>query len=461
MMRRYLFLQGVCSPFFRCLGESLRSKGHYVAKVNFNGGDALSWLGGNAVAYRGRVDGLADFYAQQVERRKISDVVLFGDQRPVHRIMTQQAKALGIRVHVYEEGYFRPHWVTLEQDGVNAHSHLPRDPDWYMRACEHVPHVKSGSPLPSPFRVRAWHDVMYHMGSIANPLMFPRYRTHSPVIAPIEYLHYIKRGVRLPLQVGRDAGRLEGFLSSGQPYYFLPLQLGSDAQILAHSPFNCMNDVLRYVLESFAHNAPASTSLIIKNHPLDPGLVRYTKQISKLCSDLDISGRVLYVETGDTPLLVKHAVGVVTVNSTVGSSALLHRRPTKTLGSAIYDMPGLTHQGDLDGFWCNPEEPDMRLFRAFRDVVIHATQIDGGFYTGVGISRACKNSMQALVGEQSALQRLLDLVKVEPKVWEGPSSSGANRVRTAGLQKSAQEDSSVSLSAPLSDVGTTMSGGFR
>jgi capsular polysaccharide export protein len=35
---------------------------------------------------------------------------------------------------------------------------------------------------------------------------------------------------------------------------------------------------------------------------------------------------------------------VVTINSTVGLSALAQGRATKTLGRAFYDLPGLTHQ---------------------------------------------------------------------------------------------------------------------
>ncbi|WP_441293996.1 capsular polysaccharide export protein, LipB/KpsS family, partial [Bordetella pertussis] len=135
MSASFLFLQGVCSPFFDRLGRALRERGHAVRRVNYTVGDAAYWRGGQAYAYRGAAQACGDFYAELLERHAVSDIVLFGDRRPVHRPAVALARASGVRVHVFEEGYFRPHWVTLERGGVNAHSSLPRDPAWY-----HAPH---------------------------------------------------------------------------------------------------------------------------------------------------------------------------------------------------------------------------------------------------------------------------------------------------------------------------------
>ena len=30
----------------------------------------------------------------------------------------------GLRIHVFEEGYMRPYWVTYERGGTNGHSRL-------------------------------------------------------------------------------------------------------------------------------------------------------------------------------------------------------------------------------------------------------------------------------------------------------------------------------------------------
>ena len=96
----------------------------------------------------------------------------------------------------------------------------------------------------------------------------------------------------------------------------------------------------------------------------------------------------------------------MTVNSTVGLSALQRGRPTKALGRAVYDVPGLTYQGPLDDFWRSPPPPDAALCRAFRNVVVHATQINGGFYTSEAIALALR-SWRRLLEPQSRLEALL------------------------------------------------------
>ena len=52
----------------------------------------------------------------------ITDLVLYGDTRPIHAMAIARAKAAGVTVHVFEEGYLRPWWVTYERGGANGHS---------------------------------------------------------------------------------------------------------------------------------------------------------------------------------------------------------------------------------------------------------------------------------------------------------------------------------------------------
>ena len=191
--RSFLFLQGVCSPFFPRLADRLTTDGHRVHKVNFNCGDVAYWGGRPASSFKGAPDQLADFLTGIFSAHAISDIVLFGDRRPVHIPAVELAAHCGVRVHVFEEGYFRPYWVTLEQGGVNSHSLLPRDPDWYRSVGGRLPDCGNGQPFRSPFRLRAGHDILYHLAGALNPLLFPRYRTHAPVTAPIEYAAYGRR----------------------------------------------------------------------------------------------------------------------------------------------------------------------------------------------------------------------------------------------------------------------------
>src|SRR5690606_8378506 len=129
------------------------------------------------------------------------------------------------------------------------------------------------------------------------------------------------------------------------------LQINTDAQVRFHSPFTCVAEALRHIVESFAAYASQPCRLLVKAHSLDPGLVSYGKIIASLSKRLDLSDRVFYVESGALPPLLSRARGVVTINSTSGASAILHGCSTIALGKAIYDIPGLTFQGSLRTFW--------------------------------------------------------------------------------------------------------------
>ena len=56
--------------------------------------------------------------------KSITDIVLYGDTRPIHAEAIKLAKALDLRFHVFEEGYLRPYWVNYERGGANGNSRL-------------------------------------------------------------------------------------------------------------------------------------------------------------------------------------------------------------------------------------------------------------------------------------------------------------------------------------------------
>jgi capsular polysaccharide export protein len=405
--RCFLLLQGVCTPFFARLADRLRSQGHRILKVNFNGGDLAYWGLRPSWLFRAAVPELPRFLDAHCASEGVTDQILFGDCRPLHREAIAWAQGHGVRTHVFEEGYFRPHWITLEIDGVNVRSRLPRDPEWYRAVGRRLPAQADPRSFTASFRTRALHDVLYHVAGLANPLLFPAYRTHAPVSVPVEYAAYLRRFARLARIEAGELARSRALATGPAPYYFLPLQLNGDAQIREHSRFPDMSAVLDVVIASFARRAPAQSQLVIKNHPLDQGLIDYARVIGDLEQRHAVRGRVHYLEAGDLNALVARSRGVVTVNSTVGLLALDAGRATLALGKSLYALPGLTFQGPLDEFWQNGSPPDRELYVSFRRAVMYASQINGGFYTGSGIALAVENAIPPLVAERSPLETLL------------------------------------------------------
>jgi capsular polysaccharide export protein len=94
-----------------------------------------------------------------------------------------------------------------------------------------------------------------------------------------------------------------------------------------------------------------------------------------------VTNRVIYVHDLPMPELLTHAKAVVTINSTAGISALVHNKPLKVMGNALYDIKGMTYQGHLHQFWTANFKPDMKLFKKFREYLLENTQINAVYYT--------------------------------------------------------------------------------
>lgn len=103
----------------------LRTAGGEVWRVGFNAGDRPFWFGADGyIAYRDTLDAWPAYCEALINEHNITDIVLYGDKRPVHAEAVKIAKAAGLKIHVFEEGYMRPYWVTYERGGANGHSRL-------------------------------------------------------------------------------------------------------------------------------------------------------------------------------------------------------------------------------------------------------------------------------------------------------------------------------------------------
>lgn len=381
--RRALLLQGPVGPFFYRLGQFLKQGGSEVFKVNFNGGDALYYPGNarkdGVFSFRGKPADWRRYIEQFITRHGIDVMFLFGNCRFYHRVAIKIARRRGVAVYVFEEGYIRPDYITMERDGVNGNSTLPNDANFYARLKE--PELVSARPVGNMFWPMALFAYSY---SIAGMLMAWRYRNykhHRAYFSLAHWIPWIKAGWRKLKYRIKEQGVMDRLCGSLNNRYFLvPLQVHNDAQITYHSSYESVAQFIAEIIPSFARHAPTNTHLVIKHHPLDRGFRDYTQLIRSLASAWGVADRVVYVHDLHLPTLLRNAVGTVTINSTVGLSSLFHGTPVRVQGGAIYDIPGLTHQGSLDAFWSRPGKIDTALYRKFKAYVIRNTQINGSFY---------------------------------------------------------------------------------
>jgi capsular polysaccharide export protein len=305
-------------------------------------------------------------------------------------------QSLNLRLHVFEQGYFRPDWVTLERGGVNANSRLPRDPEWYRRNAARIPPTeaaKVGRTTPAMVsRILGYHAAMY-----AGMPFFRRFKApyHYPAIRQA-LGHCFRYGEQL-FSSTKQRRRQQALIDSTRPLYLVLLQRPGDSQLWRHSDFECTEAFLEKVVTSFAAHAPERAMLLVRPHPLDHGLDDHEGVLEKLAEREGIAGRVHYVDHGKLHEILPLMSGAVCVNSTAGLAAVEFTRPTVVLGRALYDMPGLTHQGGLDTFWHAPQTPDPALYRAFRDVMMATTQINGAYATRRGRALAVPEAGRRLL----------------------------------------------------------------
>ena len=409
--RRFLFLQGVPGPFLHGLGEALAERGHTVSRINFNGGDRQAWPRLPSVDYRGDVPGWSGFLTRHLDAHRITDIVLFGDCRPLHMTAIPIARRAGIDVHVLEEGYLRPDFVTLELGGVNGHSRLPRDPAVYRAASAFLPELALPPHRPPSVGSRARDCVVYGAASLALRLRFPFYRTHRGQPLLKEGFYRLRRALGRRGARRRSQNALRQIHVAPDGFFVLPLQLHDDAQVTCHADCGGMEAALRTVIASFAAHAPAGTVLAIKEHPLDGGAIAWRDLAATFARACEVADRVVVVEACDLQTLLRRARGMVTVNSTSATLALDLGIPVKTLGRAVYDLKGLTHQGALDGFWQAPSRPDATLFDAFRKVVAQTCLIEGDVFSRNGLARAIADAARHIETPRDAAARIAAIIR--------------------------------------------------
>lgn len=94
--RRFLFLQGPHGPFFHRLGKMLRLSGAEVWRVGFNAGDRAFWFDPKSyIPFRGTPNDWDETFQTLIQDKQITDIVLYGDTRPIHAKAVESAKNAG------------------------------------------------------------------------------------------------------------------------------------------------------------------------------------------------------------------------------------------------------------------------------------------------------------------------------------------------------------------------------
>ena len=385
--RVFVFLQGPHGPFFAALGGMLARAGARVWRVGFNAGDSAFWRDRrHYIPFRDAPEAWPEACARILDETGATDLVLYGDTRPIHAEAVRLARARGIVVHVFEEGYLRPYWVTYERGGSNGHSRLMELSVADMRAalaqCEmEMPDAPSRW---GDMRHHVFYGALYHAFVLLANRGYRRFRPHRALSVAGEFRLYLARLLLMPLHALERLVATQRIRLGGFPYHLVLLQLEHDSSFQMHGPFDSMTEFLELAVRGFAEGAPRHHHLVFKAHPLEDGRVPVRHEIRRLARAHGVADRVHFVRGGKLAGLLNAARSAVTVNSTAAQQVLWRGLPLKVFGNAVYAKPEFVSTQPLPEFFAAPTRPDSRAYRDYRHYLLETSQIPGGFYSARG-----------------------------------------------------------------------------
>lgn len=385
--RTFLLLQGPHGPFFHQLGKMLRAAGAQVWRVGFNRGDEKFWF--HRPSYL-RYDRPAEDWpariAALIAEKSVTDLVLYGDTRPIHAQAIAAARAAGVTVHVFEEGYLRPYWVTYERGGANGHSRLMQTSVAEMRT------ALAQSQIEFPDAPAHWGDMrqhifygaLYHFFVMVQNGPYRHFTPHRGISVFAEFVLHLKRLFAMPRHRLERAIATARVRFSGHPIHLVLLQLEHDASFRMHSPFASQTEFIDLVMAGFAEGAPRHHHLVFKAHPLEDGRAPVQRAVREATARHGLAGRVHFIRGGKLAGLLAQARSAVTVNSTAAQQVLWRGLPLKAFGRAVFDKPEFVSTQPLPEFFAAPARPDTRAYRDYRHYLLETSQLPGGFYSARG-----------------------------------------------------------------------------
>lgn len=361
-MRRFLFLQGPHGPFFRQLAKMLRKTGSDTFRVGFNKGDELFWGRDNYIPFTQDLAQWPDTFSRILAQHNITDIVLYGDTRPIHKQAIDIARAHNIMIHVFEEGYMRPYWITYERNGSNGNSRLME------MSLADMQHSLQYSDLDTPMPPSHWGDTRQHIfyGAAYHWLImfanrkYQHFKSHRRIPVTTEFALYVKRLLMMPIHHIQRRLKTHQIIHGEFPYHLVLLQLEHDASFQMHSPFDTMAEFLECTVAAFAENAPQHHHLVFKAHPLEDGRAQIRKHLSRLAAHHGLGDRLHYVRGGKLAQMLDQTLSAITVNSTAGQQVLWRGIPLKIFGRAVYGKPEFVSRQTIQDFFKRPDRPDAK-----------------------------------------------------------------------------------------------------
>ncbi len=375
-----LFLVGPIGNFFSRLSNYFEKNNVKTYKINFPLYE-YGFSKKSKIKYSNDISEFKEFLEETIIKKKIKHIFMYGNVLIPHKqALTLCAeldrKGYLVNSHIFELGYLRPNFVTLEDKGVNYTSSFIINRDFYEKQ-------SSYESFPVPIKQRFRIRKIWKLISFVNHC-FKNYKIvefeHKLQPKPI-YLWFQLKGFFLKFFYKIFEKKLKINSFSTGAFFLVILQVETDSQILKGSKFENNNEFIYKVIKNFSDAKLKNTKLVFKHHPRDRGYNNYLKFIKNVSREFNISDKVSYIHDFPLSKIFRNnfCKGTVLINSTVGYQSLFHSVPIKALGISPYNIEGLAHQENLVSFFKHPKKVEKLLFNKFYKYILENSQINGNF----------------------------------------------------------------------------------
>jgi capsular polysaccharide export protein len=245
----------------------------------------ILWMYGKSKRAQARIQ--LSYFNRVLEQSKPERVFIWNGYLMPFSILRLAAEQQKLQCTYFENGYF-PQTLQVDNVGINGRNSIPRCPEFFQNL------------------ELEWETL------------------------------------KLPDKLNNRAGKIKGPAANvdlTQEYYFVPMQVPSDMQVLDLSPWvksmEAFYDVLLWLVEQ-----DSGFRFIVKEHPSFK---------RKIANKVQKHPRIIFANNDNTEVLIERSKGVVTLNSTVGIEALFKKKPVFQLGLSCYGIAGLVN-------WANNRE---------------------------------------------------------------------------------------------------------
>jgi capsular polysaccharide export protein len=372
-----LLLQGPVGNFFNEFAKHIIRHGGRAFKIHFTFAEKFFYDQKEEFFYKNTIDEWPKYFIKFVKKNKIDRVYLMNDSRPYHKPIVKICTDMDIDLFVFEDGYFRPGYITLEPFGVNGNSQFPKFSFDNLNGNQYLPNLEMN------LYPKNYSRILFSLISNFNFITSRNYKPYRPINSFYWTVRLLRKYLLKVISILKDSIAIKKILKTDDDIkiFFVPLQVFDDTQIKYHSKYKNTFEFILEILQSFGALNSRTFKVIIKQHPGDRGAINYKNFIKEKAELYGISKNICFNSTTNADELINIADGVILINSTVGINSLLKNKRVHCSGVSVYRE--LCQNIDLNEFINNTLNSKYSYDTNNSKFLIklkNATQIKGSFH---------------------------------------------------------------------------------